>query len=91
MTIWCKHVHRPELQKFLNFCAAHLPDKRDIETTFPYFLFWTCMSEKRNRERSQNKITNFLARLLILIKKGGLLQLKFGVVGVGVNIYLWAR
>ena len=35
----------------------------------------------------------FLARLLILIKKGGLLQLKFGVVGVGVgvNIYLWAR
>ena len=31
----------------------------------------------------------FLARLLILIKKGGLLQLKFG--GVGVNIYLWAR
>ena len=33
--------------------------------------------------------TTFLARLLILIKKGGLLQLKFG--GVGVNIYLWAR
>ena len=33
----------------------------------------------------------FLARLLILIKKGRLLQLKFGVVGVGVNIYLWAR
>ena len=35
----------------------------------------------------------FLARLLILIKKGGLLQLKFGVVGVGVgvNIYLWAQ
>ena len=34
----------------------------------------------------------FLARHLILIKKGGLLQLKFGavVVGVGVNIYLWA-
>ena len=34
---------------------------------------------------------HFLARLLILIKKGGLLQLKFGVVGVGVNIYLWAN
>ena len=37
----------------------------------------------------------FFARLLILIKKGGLLQLKFGVVvvvvGVGVNIYLCAR
>ena len=31
----------------------------------------------------------FLARLLILIIKGGLLQLKFG--GVGVNIYLWER
>ena len=31
---------------------------------------------------------SFLARLLILIKKGGLLQLKFGG---GVNIYLWAR
>ena len=32
---------------------------------------------------------HFLAR--ILIKKGGLLQLKFGGGGVGVNIYLWAR
>ena len=32
----------------------------------------------------------FLARLSISIKKGGLLQLKFGVDGVGVNIYLWA-
>ena len=32
-------------------------------------------------------LLSFLAR--ILIKKGGLLQLKF--VGVGVNIYLWAR
>ena len=40
-----------------------------------------------------NPFIIFLARLLILIKKGGLLQLKFGVVGVGVgvNIYLWAR
>ena len=44
-------------------------------------------------------IRSFLARLLILIKKGGLLQLKFVGVGVGVgvrvrvgvNIYLWAR
>ena len=34
---------------------------------------------------------SLLARLLILIKKGGLLQLKFSVVGVGVNIYLLAR
>ena len=22
------------------FCAAHLPIKRNIETKFPYFLFW---------------------------------------------------
>ena len=33
----------------------------------------------------------FLARLLILIKKGGLLQLEFSGGGVGVDIYLWAR
>ena len=39
-----------ELSKFFNFCAAHLLVKRDIETTFPYFLFWTRMSERRNRE-----------------------------------------
>ena len=50
MTIWCKNAHRLELQKFLNFCAAHLPVKRDIEMKFSYFLFWTCMSEIRNRE-----------------------------------------
>ena len=49
-------------------------------------------------KRGQSMVNyTFLARLLILIKKGGLLQLKFGVVGVGVsvgvgvNIYLWAR
>ena len=34
-------------------------------------------------------LLSFLARLLILIKKGGLLQLKFA--SVGVNIYLWAQ
>ena len=39
-------------------------------------------------ESTNNAWRLFLARLLILIKKGGLLQLKFGV---GVNIYLWAR
>ena len=33
MTIWCKHVHRLELQKFFNFCAAHLPVRLDIKTT----------------------------------------------------------
>ena len=36
MTIWCKHVHRLELQKFLDFSAAHSPARLDIglETTF---------------------------------------------------------
>ena len=36
MTICCKHVHRLEVQKFLNFCAAHLPVRPDIETKFPF-------------------------------------------------------
>ena len=34
MTIWCKNVHRLELQKFLNFCAAHSPVRLDIEGNF---------------------------------------------------------
>ena len=37
MAIWCKHVHRLELQKFFNFSAAHSPVGLDIETKFPYF------------------------------------------------------
>ena len=37
ITIWCKHVHRLELQKFFNFSAAHSPVRLDIETKFPYF------------------------------------------------------
>ena len=41
MTIWCKHVHRLELQKFFNSCAAYLPVRLDKETKFPYFLFLT--------------------------------------------------
>ena len=32
-----------------------------------------------------------LACLLILIKKGGLLQFKFGIINVSINFYLWAR
>ena len=36
MTIWCKHVHRLELQNFFNFCAAHLPVRLDINS---WFLF----------------------------------------------------
>ena len=31
MTISCKHVHRLELQKFLNFSAAHSAVRLDIE------------------------------------------------------------
>ena len=49
MTIWCKHVHRLELQEFLNFCAAHSPVRLDIETKFPYFLFLTWLSIIRNQ------------------------------------------
>ena len=49
------------------------------------FLILKLFTKVRIREFS------FLACLLILIEKGGLLQVKFGVVGVGVNIYLWAR
>ena len=29
MTISCKHVHRLELDKFFNFCAAHSPVRLD--------------------------------------------------------------
>ena len=52
MTISCKHVHRLELQKFLNFCAAHLAARLDIETKFSYFLFLTWLSIIRNQEFS---------------------------------------
>ena len=44
------HIQGLELRKFFNVCAAHLLIERDIKTKFPYFLFWTCMSEIRNRE-----------------------------------------
>ena len=48
VTIRCKH--RLKLKNCCNFCVAHLPVKRDIKTKFPYFLFWTCMSDIRHRE-----------------------------------------
>ena len=50
MTIWCKHVHRLELQNCFNFSAAHSPVRLDIETKFPYFLFLTWLSIIRNLE-----------------------------------------
>ena len=37
---------------FFNFCDAHLPVKREITTKFTYFLFWTRMSEIRNRGKN---------------------------------------
>ena len=40
MTIWCKHVHRPELHKFFNFCAAHSQVRLDIETKSPISNYW---------------------------------------------------
>ena len=49
MTIWCKHVHRLELQKFFNLSVAHSPVRLDIDTKFPYFLFLTWLSIIRNR------------------------------------------
>ena len=40
MTIWCKNVHRLELQKFFNFCAAHLPVRLDIDDKIPVFIIF---------------------------------------------------
>ena len=40
MTIWGKHVHRLELQKFFNFCAAHLSVRLDNRDEIPVFLIF---------------------------------------------------
>ena len=45
MTIWCKHVHRLELQ-FFTFCVEHLPVRLDIETKFPYFFIFDMVFNK---------------------------------------------
>ena len=50
MTTRCKHAHRLELQKFLNFSAAHSPVRLDIETKCPYFYFLIWLSIIRNQE-----------------------------------------
>ena len=40
--MFSKHIHRLELQVFLNFCAAHLPVKRHIyRDEIPDLLFRT--------------------------------------------------
>ena len=73
---------------FLQNC--HVVHQHDKSDDWVYYQF--ALSSLITTKMALN---TFLARLLILIKKGGLLQLKFGVVGVGVgvgvNIYLWAR
>ena len=62
MTIWCKLVHRLELQKFIFYlCAAHSPVRLDIETKSPYFLFLTWLSMIRN-----HKLLNVFARFNVL-------------------------
>ena len=55
------------MRVFFIFCAAHLPVKRDIKTIFAYFLFWTCMSEIRNRE---NRGSIAIRNILILPVRG---------------------
>ena len=51
MTIWCKHVHRLELQKFyFIICAAHLLVKQDIEKKSPYFLLAPAVTVGERRE-----------------------------------------
>ena len=47
ITIWCKHVHRLELQKFSTF---YITVRLDIETKLSYFLFLTWLSIIRNQE-----------------------------------------
>ena len=50
MTIWCKHVHRLELQKLFNFCAVHLPVRLDIETKFLISNYWQPCQKLEIRE-----------------------------------------
>ena len=42
MAIWCKHVHRLELQKFFSFCVAiyQLPWLSEIKDEIPVFLIF---------------------------------------------------
>ena len=51
MTIWCEHVHRLELRKFFNFCAAHLSVRLDwpIETKFLISILDNHVKNKKYR------------------------------------------
>ena len=87
---WKKHFGFHGLHKIIQ-CYSTVQLKLVEKTKFP-FISPTCFTHIPLRGifvKQFSPIFPFLARLLILIKKGGLLQLKF--VGVGVNIYLWAR
>ena len=53
MTKWCKHVHRLELQKFVNFCAAHSPVGLDIETNSRFTII--------NNHVKNKKYVNFVS------------------------------
>ena len=50
MTIWCKHVHRLELQIFYNFRAAHSPVRLDIERNFLISNYWQPCQKLEIRE-----------------------------------------
>ena len=89
------------MSEIILISLSHSPPYGDVQVTFSRF-YWNSKWPPRisfnflvGAKTQKISLVNFLARLLILIKKGGLLQLKFGVVGVGVgvgvNIYLWAR
>ena len=39
-----------ELQKFFDFCAAHLPVRLDIETKFLYFFIFDLVVNNKNQE-----------------------------------------
>ena len=65
MTIWCKQVHRLELQQFFIFCVAHLPVRRDIETKFP--ISYSDMHVRNKKFQSQNKITDFFYDFSLIV------------------------
>ena len=54
MTIWCKHAHRLEQQKFWFVCAVHLPVGLDIAQyitdflmIFPVFLIFDMVIQNK--------------------------------------------
>ena len=66
MTILCKHVHRLELQKFLNFCAAHSPVR--YREKIPVFL----ILDMHVRNKKSGILCLYLAELVNALS--GLMQ-----------------